>query len=179
MASGPLFITIVLLFFCFLCLLVNVDTLAYTVPRATGVWPSLAITGPGACHVPCLLVCSHDRPAELLCSFIPGGVLPRASIAGWGLPPTMCGSLCAVFSTPRCTSARCGPLRSCLRWHAQLLPVQSAPCSFLIHHAVWPFMHDADALSGPSHPFCTARATFSLCFLSSHRNLRPAADNVD
>ena len=51
---------------CCWCLLVNVDTLAYTVPRATGAWPSLAITGPSACHVPCLLVCSHDRPAELL-----------------------------------------------------------------------------------------------------------------
>ena len=58
---------------CCWCLLVNVDTLAYTVPRATGAWPSLAITSPGACHVPCLLVCSHDRPAEpLLLAAAPG-----------------------------------------------------------------------------------------------------------
>ena len=86
----------------------------------------------------------------------------RTTSARCARPPTMCGTLCAVFSTLRCTSARCGPLRCCLRWHAQLLPVQSAPCSFLIHHAVWPLVHDADALSGPSHPFCTARYLLTL-----------------
>ena len=36
-------------------------------------------------------------------------------------------------------------------------PVQSAPCPLLIHHALWPLVHDGDALSAPSHPFCTVR----------------------
>ena len=155
---------------CCWCLLVNVDTLAYTVPGQ--------------------LVPGHHWPSQVLapatrlaCSFVLTTDLVQqakfwTTSARCARPPTMCGALCAVFSTPLCTSARCGPLRSCLRWHAQLLPVQSAPCPLLIHHAVWPLVHDADALSGPSHPF-VQHATFSLCFLSSHRNLRPAADNVD
>ena len=33
--------------------------------------------------------------------------------------------------------------------------------------------------SEPSHPLLVQHVTFSLCFRSSHRNLRPAADNVD
>ena len=67
--------------------------------------------------------------------------------------------------------------RECSAHWFEPRPVQNAPCPLLIHHAVWPLVHDADALSGPSHPF-VQHITFSLCFLS-HRNLRPAPHDVD
>ena len=43
----------------------------------------------------------------------------------------------------------------CVRVEPNSQGVQRAPCPLLIHHAFWPLVHDADALSAPSHPFCT------------------------
>ena len=55
------------------CLLVKCGYLGLTVPRTTGAWPSLAITGPGACHVPCLSFVLTTDQLSYFCWLLPLG----------------------------------------------------------------------------------------------------------
>ena len=117
-------------------------------------------------------------------SFTPTGVLPCASLAGWSL---LTGALCPAghgqdhfslvcllirlllhpvhrlqhtFST---TAVR-GPMRDCLQWHVQR-PAQCRVCPPSIDPpGAGPLVHDADALSAPSHPLVQLRRSPSLAF---------------